>query len=81
MSQPSCSEKGCIALANASGKCTAHAAGYYQHHSAHELRCWHCRRRIERGDWYRRDPQAADQPRHVRRCKASKLFAGVPRVQ
>lgn len=73
MTPPSCSEPGCIALAGAGGKCAAHATGYQQHRAAHELRCWHCGRKIERGQWYRRDPDEFDLPRHVRRCKPSRM--------
>lgn len=77
-----CREPGCVAMATANGQCAVHAAGYRMHDSAKELRCWHCRRKIDRGDWYRQDGEAI---RHLRRCKehpavtrAREILRGTP---
>jgi hypothetical protein len=48
-------------------KCRVHQQGYHVHNTAHELRCWKCRRKIERGELYVQTNGA--DVRHARPCK------------
>jgi len=73
MTQP-CSEPGCVALALENRlTCAVHSRGYRVHTSAQELRCWRCRRKIERGEMYVQTNGA--DVRHARPCKLHPIVA------